>query len=196
MAGRPKSRAYKAARDKNRAELGVPDGKRIEMNKRKRSPAQVAAKAAGEPLIFAHPASAWKTFMAQYMNTCRIDMASKASGISRETAYMRRRNDPEFAKLFEEARAIAVGVMEDEGIRRAVKGVLEPVFYRGEEVGYVRKFSDGLLQFMLSNNDTRYRAKQEIDIGSKPGAEPPTINLTVTRPVAPKPDAKPKAAKK
>ena len=39
--------------------------------------------------------------------------------------------------------------LEDEAVRRAVEGVIKPVFHQGKRVGTLRVFSDPLLMFLL-----------------------------------------------
>lgn len=60
--------------------------------------------------------------------------------------------DPRYQEAFALAQEMAGDILEQEAIRRAAKGVEEPVFYRGEVVGSVRKFSDALLTFLLKGN--------------------------------------------
>lgn len=61
----------------------------------------------------------------------------------------RRREDPEFRAAYQAARQTRIEVYRAEAKRRAIDGWLEPVFFRGEQVGVVRKFSDRLLEKLL-----------------------------------------------
>ena len=47
------------------------------------------------------------------------------------------------------AREEAADTLEAEARRRAIEGVEEPVFHKGQRVGTVRKYSDLLLIFLL-----------------------------------------------
>jgi hypothetical protein len=58
--------------------------------------------------------------------------------------------DPDYQAEFEEAHKEACDRLEQEARRRAVEGVDEPVFYKGEHCGVVRKYSDTLLIFLLN----------------------------------------------
>jgi hypothetical protein len=96
--------------------------------------------------------------------------------------------DPAYKAAFEAAHQIAIAVLEDEAIRRAVEGVEEPVVYKGEfsflpkvdENGVVildeegrpirgkpltvRKYSDQLLQFLLRGaKPEKYRERFQHD---------------------------------
>ncbi len=54
--------------------------------------------------------------------------------------------------------------MEDEARRRAVDGVEESVFYQGEQVSTVRRYSDTLLIFMLkARRPETYRERSDIN---------------------------------
>ena len=53
--------------------------------------------------------------------------------------------------------------MEAEARRRGVEGTLKPVFYKGEECGQVREYSDTLLIFLLKAHDPKYRDRQQVE---------------------------------
>jgi hypothetical protein len=57
--------------------------------------------------------------------------------------------DADFGKAWNLAIEIGYGILEDEAIRRAVLGVQEPIYQKGELVGYVTRYSDSLLAFLL-----------------------------------------------
>ena len=56
---------------------------------------------------------------------------------------------PAYAQAFAEAREEACDALESEARRRAVKGVRRPVYYKGKLIGYIRKYSDTLLIFLM-----------------------------------------------
>jgi hypothetical protein len=59
-------------------------------------------------------------------------------------AYYHRKHDPQFAAQWEEARDHAVEMLHARVFQRCLEGDLEPIYYMGEPVGYIRKFSDKL----------------------------------------------------
>jgi len=59
-------------------------------------------------------------------------------------AYDHRKNDPEFAKQLDEAIEDALDLLHARVFQRCLEGDLGPVYYMGEPVGYIRKFSDKL----------------------------------------------------
>jgi len=86
---------------------------------------------------------------------------AQALGIVPGTIREWRRQDPDFDQMCVEAESVVTDQLEREAIRRAARGVLEPVVHRGEVVMYTnpetgaeeplmqRRYSDGLLQFLL-----------------------------------------------
>ncbi len=102
----------------------------------------------------------WRTvFLCELATHGNVCWAARKAGISRRTAYEAR--DPKgrshvgqvTAQLFAEAWRHAVESAYDlllgEARRRAVQGHLEPVFYKGRQVGAVRRYSDELLMLLL-----------------------------------------------
>lgn len=75
--------------------------------------------------------------------------ACKAAEVGRSTAYDRRAKDPEFRQAWDEIIDATTDTLEREAYRRATLGVEEPIYYKGQEVGKVRRYSDTLLIFLL-----------------------------------------------
>lgn len=58
--------------------------------------------------------------------------------------------DPDYPKRFEVAKLTAQELLVEEGRRRALEGVEEPTgWYRGEPGGFVKRYSDSLLIFLI-----------------------------------------------
>lgn len=91
-----------------------------------------------------------KVFLSVLAKTGRVSEAARAVGYT-DTATLQhfRRNDEEFAEAWEYALEAAAHVLEEEAIRRATEGVLEPVYYKGAVAGYKTNYSDTLLMFIL-----------------------------------------------
>lgn len=79
------------------------------------------------------------------------------------TLYEHRRNDTEFAAAWDQAWKDGATVLEREAQRRACQGVTEPVFYKGEVVGAVQKYSDLLLIFLLKARQPE-KFRDQVDI--------------------------------
>lgn len=94
-----------------------------------------------------------------------VSRACQCAGISRRAAYEWRDADAQFAEAWDDIIEETTEVLEREVYRRAHEGVDEPVFYQGEMVGAVRKYSDTLAMFILKGRrPEKYREniKQEI----------------------------------
>ena len=117
-------------------------------------------------------------FCAALAETGIVARACKAVEISRQTAYEWRDEDENFAKNWDRALQIGITALEDEAHRRAFEGGDEPVFYQGEEVGSVRKYSDTLAIFLLkAHRPERYRENSRMELT---GADGGPIQLSDT----------------
>jgi AcrR family transcriptional regulator len=87
-----------------------------------------------------------------------IAAAARSAGVPRSTLYLWRRSDEAFAAAMADAIEEGADLLEDECLRRARDGVDEPRFHEGEICGYVRKYSDALLIFLLkARRPAKYR---------------------------------------
>ena len=106
-------------------------------------------------------------FLTAYAEVGTVTHAAELAGVSRNAHYMWMQDDPEYPEKFREAEKQACEVLEKEIRRRAVEGVDEPVFHKGEQCGTVRKYSDTLLIFAAKGampEKYRENAKLEIDL--------------------------------
>lgn len=106
----------------------------------------------------AHPASQWTgEVKARFLDSLsyrgNVRVACKSVGLSAETAYRQRRRDPVFARAWAAAMALARRVSEQVLADRAIDGVEEEVWHRGEHVGTKRKFDGRLLLAHLGRLD-------------------------------------------
>lgn len=78
--------------------------------------------------------------------------AKSANTAGATMAQLRREyeDDPAFQEEAEDAIALRADDYEAEAVRRAVDGVDKPVFYKGEEVGTSKEYSDSLLSKILT----------------------------------------------
>ena len=104
-------------------------------------------------------------FCAALAETCNVGRACRAVGISRQTAYTWREADADFALAWGRAMKAGLLALEDEAHRRAFDGVDEPVFYKGDECGTIRKYSDTLAIFLLKAHDPeKYRETSKVEL--------------------------------
>ncbi len=82
-----------------------------------------------------------------------MHLACKVAGCSYGFVMAWKKSDPIAENAINEAVAAGTSVLESAMIRRAVKGVKEPIVSGGAIIGYKRKFSDGLLEFALKARD-------------------------------------------
>lgn len=94
-------------------------------------------------------AAAQAAFLSAYSDGLSIQDACLKAGIGRTTFYTWKENDMRFRSAFSDAMERSVDVMEEEAKRRAVRGVLKPVYYNGKIVGSIREYSDTLLIFLM-----------------------------------------------
>lgn len=90
-----------------------------------------------------------EVFLEYYDEFCIIGKAAEAAGVCRRTVELWRKKDKAFREAFDDTKTMVIDRLTDEATRRAVIGVDEPVFYKGEICGYITKYSDSLLMLLL-----------------------------------------------
>lgn len=119
-----------------------------------------------------------RAFLAAFSETGSIIRASAKAGIDRHNHSLWMGKDQIYAAAFDLAKEIACDTLESEAVRRAVEGVAEPVFYRGEECGEIRRYSDKLLMFLLKGvAPEKYREQRKGEI-LRPRNGPVAIEAT------------------
>lgn len=122
-------------------------------------------------------------FLELYQEIGTVNLAAKQTPIAKKNVYLWVKNNPEFAKAFNEIKPLAkesyVGILEQEAHRRAVEGVDEPVYHKGYLVAKVRRYSDTLLIFLLKGAaPEKYRDHTDLNVSGKDG-QPLSINFIV-----------------
>lgn len=112
------------------------------------------------------PPSKWRPkFLRALGESCNVTYSADRAGVERMTAYRHRDKDPEFAAAWDAALALGVAALEDEMHRRAFQGVDEPVFYKGDVCGVIRRYSDTLAIFLSkAHAPDKYREHQSVDV--------------------------------
>lgn len=109
-----------------------------------------------------------KKFLQTLSETGNVSKSAQKAGIVRSRAYQAKEESKDFADAWNQALEIAADALEEEARRRAAVGVLEPVFYQGEKVGTVRKYSDTLLIFLLKGiRPEKYRERSDVTSGGE-----------------------------
>jgi hypothetical protein len=119
-----------------------------------------------------------KIFLEELARTGNVAVAASAVGTSRVALYNRKGKDPEFSAAWDESVEIATDLLLEEARRRAYDGVTEPVFFQGKECGYIKKYSDVLLMFLIKGRRPEY-ATERRELSGRDGSSltPPTINV-------------------
>lgn len=89
-----------------------------------------------------------------------IHAAARTCGCSPHFVVTWMRDDPEAAKLIDEACRVGWLGLESEAIRRGTQGVQKPVFYKGIIVGHQTEYSDGLLGKVMEARLPQYNKKE------------------------------------
>jgi hypothetical protein len=111
-------------------------------------------------------------FLEELARTGYVIKACQYAGLRKGSVYEWREKDAYFAQQWDDALEAYYQKMEAEADRRAVEGTLRPVFWRGEEVGAIREYSDTLLMFRLNGlRPERYRPQ--------PAKDPVMVNVQV-----------------
>lgn len=116
---------------------------------------------------FANPHK--NAFLNAFVACGTITKACKHARVSRPTHYKWLKDDPDYADAFAHAEEMAADTLEQEAWRRAT-GYTEPIFFRGEPVGEVKKYSDVLLMFLLRGaRPDKYKDRAGAEISGKNG---------------------------
>lgn len=104
-------------------------------------------------------------FLNYYIEVGTISKAAKKAGLSRQAHYNWLKDDTngKYRQAFEQAEKMAADLLEEEAFRRAVEGDLQVVYYKGQEVGRRRVYSDQLLSLLLKGKKPQYRENTEIN---------------------------------
>lgn len=92
-----------------------------------------------------------RVFLEAFAATGSVTEAARQAGASRQAFYTLRHREPTgpFATAWESASDRATHRLADVAYERAIEGVEEPVFQRGEQVGTRRRYNDRLLMALL-----------------------------------------------
>ena len=90
--------------------------------------------------------------------------ASQMLGRVKTTFSEQARKDADFKARVEEAWFEGADVLIEEAQRRGAEGWEEPVYQKGELVGYVRKYDSNLLMFSIKGRRPEYKENPRIDL--------------------------------
>lgn len=112
-----------------------------------------------------------RAFIAALADTGSVTAAARAVNMSHATAYDLY-NHPEgasFRAAWNHALSLGVQRLKDGAMERAINGVPSPIFYKGEQVGERRIFSEHLVSLILRHHDPAFGGQPV------PGRAPPAL---------------------
>ena len=102
-------------------------------------------------------------FLIAFSQVGTVLHAAKIAEIDRKQHSRWLKDDPEYAARFAQAEIEAIEHLEREARRRAMEGTDEPIYWRGEKIDTVKKYSDVLLIFLLkAARPERYRERVDL----------------------------------
>jgi hypothetical protein len=90
-----------------------------------------------------------RAFLSAFERTGCIGWAAQAAKIGRKSHYRWLQNDADSAAAFKQAQMIAGDTLQGVAFERALVGWTQPVFFRGEKCGEVRRYDNAMLMFLL-----------------------------------------------
>lgn len=104
------------------------------------------------------------TILNEICNTGVVGLACMTCGISLSHFRRLRGEHEELQAITDEAMALYHDRLRYTIHNKAVDGWDEPVFYKGEEVGTVHRFSEKLLELQAKRHMPEYRDKSQMDV--------------------------------
>ena len=92
-------------------------------------------------------------FIEVLRETGNVTLAAQHAGQSRNQVHDVRQRSKRFAAQWDDALEEATDLLEAEAWRRAFTGIDKPMFFKGEVVASIKKYSDKLLMFLLEAYD-------------------------------------------
>jgi hypothetical protein len=118
----------------------------------------------------ARSAHVWRPrFLAALSMTNSVRLSARHARISRKMAYEHRERDKEFAEQWDEAIETALDLLHARVFQRCLEGDLEPVYYMGVVVDYVRKFDSKLqIEMLRAYRPDRFKTPgAQVNIGTR-----------------------------
>lgn len=121
-------------------------------------------------------------FLKALAESPNVSAACHRAGIARQFAYKVKDEDPAFSAAWDDALEQSTDALVGEAYRRARDGTAKPVFYKGDECGVIKEYSDTLTIFLLKahrpdvyRDNTEPRPQQGntvVDLGADDHAPP------------------------
>lgn len=123
---------------------------------------------------------AFEVFLKAYSRTGRKHDSAEMAGVSCRSIQKWRDEFPEFEEAFQSAHGKWADLLKSEVFRRAVDGWEEPVYYKGEMVGTIRKYDSNLLMFLMKQADSSFKENYQTQVNVANRVNQTTIHGNVT----------------
>lgn len=118
-------------------------------------------------------------FIRVLRKTGKKSFAAQAVGRALASLQRLRVHDEDFDREWLDAEHDLANDIEEEAVRRAMSGVEEPVFHKGEVVGHINRRSDTLLIRMLeATQPDKFARRSKTDLSSTDGTMTPQVGDT------------------
>ncbi len=106
-----------------------------------------------------------QVFLTHLAETGRVLASAQRAGYA-DTSFLnrQRRDNEEFDKAWTAAEDAGSEALLAEATRRAVDGVQEDVYYKGEVVGQKTNYSDSMLMFLIKGKRPEFRDRAQADV--------------------------------
>lgn len=104
------------------------------------------------------------TYIAELARTGIVGMALRAANVDRTTLLVWQEHDETFSMRTRMAMKEADDNIRSEIRRRAVEGVIKPIYYKGKMVDSIREYSDALLHTLAKSRMPEFREKSEVSV--------------------------------
>lgn len=110
---------------------------------------------------------------------CNVSKASRISGLRPSEADSLRARCEYFAQAWEDAYNEVTDKLEEAGLRRAIDGVEEEIYWKGIRVGSKRSYSDTILNMMLQGRRSNvYKNRTAAELSGPNGGPIETADLS------------------
>ncbi len=127
----------------------------------------------------------WQQLFLERLSVCgNVSESATAAGVCRATCYRESEADKDFRDAWQDAQEQANDLLEKEARRRAIEGCDEPIFYKGEDVGSIRKYSDTLMIFLLkAHRPEKFRETVQLNHAGHDGGRLEIVETIIVKEV-------------
>lgn len=102
-------------------------------------------------------------FLEALMEVPNVSRAARRAGVTRPKAYYHRDRNEAFAQAWDEALEVGVDALEEEMWRRAVEGIPNPIYYKGQLIDEIKEYSDTLAIFLAkAHRPEKFRERYDV----------------------------------